>query len=137
MHPLLHSADEVLAVAREDDAARPPQGAEPDDAGDDRHPVVRRVRIEVGEVPPIPAGALVEPFDETGRRPRVPAILELVAEAGLVGEDMNERSVGPALPPGSGVGGQRASRGLGSPGTRAASRCPGPRTFNRHIGRAT
>ena len=91
----------------------------------------------MGEVPPMPAAALVEPFDETRGRPGIPAILELVAEAGLVGEDMNERSIGPTLPPGSGVGRQRASRGLGSPGTRAASRRPGPRTFNRHIGRAT
>ena len=57
-------------------------------AGHYGHTIIGRIRVEVGEVSPVPPFLVIEPFDQACRCARVTTFLELVAQTGFVREDV-------------------------------------------------
>ena len=78
-----------MAVAGENYSAWLAKLLQAYNAGHYGHTIIGRIRIEVGEVSPVPPLLVIETFDQARGSARVTTILELVAQTGFVGEDVH------------------------------------------------
>ncbi len=90
MNPFLHSLREVTAVGIENDSSGSFETPEPLDGAAQSHAIIGGVGFRDVVVTARPAPLFVERLDRAGGAAGVTTIGELVAEAGLVGVDVDQ-----------------------------------------------